>query len=75
MKKDKTIPAKEKGFNMLPEEVQKQISPRLADKFNMGGAAMHGADGGRVGYFFGGRVNYKSGGRVSFKNGGLAGLL
>jgi len=39
------------------------------------GAAMHGADGGRVGYFFGGRVNYKSGGRVSFKNGGLAGLL
>ena len=39
------------------------------------GAAMHGADGGRVGYFFGGRVNYKTGGRVSFKNGGLASIL
>jgi hypothetical protein len=39
------------------------------------GAAMHGADGGRVGYFFGGRVKYKSGGRVSFKNGGLASIL
>ena len=39
------------------------------------GAAMHGADGGRVGYFFGGRVNYKTGERVSFKNGGLASIL
>jgi len=39
------------------------------------GAAMHGANGGRVGYFFGGRVNYKTGGRVSFKNGGLASIL
>jgi len=31
------------------------------------GAAMHGSNGGRVGYFFGGRV--------SFKNGGLASIL
>jgi len=31
------------------------------------GYAMHGADGGRAGYFFGGRVN--------FKNGGLASIL
>ena len=31
------------------------------------GYQMHGADGGRVGYFFGGRVN--------FKNGGLASIL
>ena len=35
------------------------------------GAAMHGADGGRVGYFFGGRVNYKAGGRIGFKGGGM----
>jgi len=29
------------------------------------GAAMHGANGGRAGYFFGGRVNFKDGGLAS----------
>ena len=29
------------------------------------GYAMHGADGGRAGYFFGGRVNFKDGGLAS----------
>ena len=34
---DKKIPKQKKGFNKLPEEVQEQISPKLAAEFNMGG--------------------------------------
>ena len=63
MKKDKTIPAKEKGFNMLPEEVQKQISPRLADKFNMGGVVD------KRSAFMGGGIAYAGGGRAMKKKG------
>jgi len=63
MKKDKTIPAKEKGFNMLPEEVQKQISPRLADKFNMGGVVDKRSP------FMGGGIAYAGGGIAMKKKG------
>ncbi len=63
MKKDKTIPAKEKGFNMLPEEVQKQINPRLADKFNMGGVVDKRSP------FMGGGIAYAGGGRAMKKKG------
>jgi hypothetical protein len=63
MTKDKTIPAKEKGFNMLPEEVQKQISPRLADKFNMGGVVDKRSP------FMGGGIAYAGGGRAMKKKG------
>jgi len=63
MKKDKAIPAKEKGFNMLPEEVQKQISPRLADKFNMGGVVDKRSP------FMGGGIAYAGGGRAMKKKG------
>tara|TARA_R100000406_G_scaffold93028_1_gene82735 strand:+ start:165 stop:539 length:375 start_codon:yes stop_codon:yes gene_type:complete len=31
------IPPEKKGFNMLPEEVQQEISPKLADEFMHGG--------------------------------------
>ena len=31
------IPSEKKGFNMLPEEVQQEISPKLADEFMHGG--------------------------------------
>ena len=61
MKKDKAIPAKEKGFNMLPEAVQKQISPRLADKFNMGGVVDKRSP------FMGGGIAYAGGGRAMKK--------
>ena len=32
MKKDKKIPKEKKGFNMLSEDVQKQISPKLQSR-------------------------------------------
>ena len=34
---DKKIPKEKKGFNMLSENLQKQISPKLAAEYNMGG--------------------------------------
>jgi hypothetical protein len=33
----KMIPPEKKGFNMLPEEVQKKIDPKLAAEFMHGG--------------------------------------
>ena len=37
------IPPEKKGFNMLPEEVQQKISPKLADEF-MHGGEVHAPD-------------------------------
>ena len=60
---DKKIPKEKKGFNKLPEEVQKQISPRLADKFNMGGVVDKRSP------FMGGGIAYAGGGRAMKKKG------
>ena len=32
-----TVPSQYKGFSKLPEEVQRKMSPELAEKYNMGG--------------------------------------
>tara|TARA_A100001201_G_scaffold31855_2_gene34325 strand:+ start:693 stop:839 length:147 start_codon:yes stop_codon:yes gene_type:complete len=37
MNKNKKIPKEKKGFNKLPEAVQKKISPKLAAEFRYGG--------------------------------------
>ena len=63
MIKNKKIPSEKKGFNKLPEEVQKQISPRLADKFNMGGVVDKRSP------FMGGGIAYAGGGRAMKKKG------
>ena len=34
---DKNIPKEKKGFNKLPEEVQKKIDPKLAAEYRKGG--------------------------------------
>ncbi len=34
---DKNIPKEKKGFNKLPEDVQKQIDPTLAAEYRKGG--------------------------------------
>ena len=62
----KKIPNEEKGFNMLPEKVQKQIDPALADKFNMGGMADKKSPfmGGGIAYAGGGRAMKRKGGKV-----------
>ena len=65
MTKDKTIPAKEKGFNMLPEAVQKQISPKLAAEYNMGGMVKD-----KKSPFMGGGIAYAGGGRAMKRKGG-----
>ena len=46
---------------MLPEEVQKRISPRLADKFNMGEVVDKRSP------FMGGGIAYAGGGRAMKK--------
>ena len=34
---DKNIPKEKKGFNKLPEDVQKKIDPKLAAEYRKGG--------------------------------------
>ena len=34
---DKNIPKEKKGFNKLPEDVQKKIDPNLAAEYRKGG--------------------------------------
>ena len=65
MKKDKKIPKEKKGFNMLSEDVQKQISPKLAAEYNMGGMVKD-----KRSPFMGGGVAYKGGGRAMKRKGG-----
>ena len=65
---DKKIPKQKKGFNKLPEEVQEQISPKLAAEFNMGGMVDKRSP------FMGGGIAYAGGGkamkRTMLKKGG-----
>ena len=61
---DKKIPSEKKGFNKLPEKVQKQISPKLAAEYNMGGMVDKRSP------FMGGGVAYKGGGRAMKRKGG-----
>ena len=61
---DKKIPKEKKGFNKLPEAVQEQISPKLAQEFNMGGMVDKRSP------FMGGGIAYKGGGRAMLKKGG-----
>ena len=35
-----TVPSQYKGFSRLPEEVQRKMSPELANKYNMGGGVL-----------------------------------
>jgi hypothetical protein len=63
--KNKNIPKDKKGFNMLPEEVQEEISPKLAREFKMGGGM---AD--KKSKFMGGGIAYKGGGRAMKRKGG-----
>ena len=58
MKKDKKIPKEKKGFNMLSEDVQKQISPKLAAEYNMGGMVDKRSP------FMGGGIAYAGGGKA-----------
>ena len=58
MKKDKKIPKEKKGFNMLSENVQKQISPKLAAEYNMGGMVDKRSP------FMGGGIAYAGGGKA-----------
>ena len=37
MNKDKKIPKEKKGFNKLPEAVQRKIDPKLAAEYRYGG--------------------------------------
>ena len=55
---DKKIPSEKKGFNKLPEKVQKQISPKLAAEYNMGGMADKRSP------FMGGGIAYAGGGKA-----------
>ena len=56
---DKKIPSEKKGFNKLPEKVQKQISPKLAAEYNMGGMVED-----KRSPFRGGGVAYAGGGKA-----------
>ena len=66
---DKKIPKEKKGFNNLPEEVQEQISPKLAREFKMGGGMVD-----KRSPFMGGGIAYAGGGkamkRTMLKKGG-----
>ena len=66
---DKKIPKEKKGFNKLPEEVQEQISPKLAREFKMGGGMVD-----KRSPFMGGGIAYAGGGkamkRTMLKKGG-----
>ena len=55
---DKKIPSEKKGFNMLSENLQKQISPKLAAEYNMGGM------GDKRSPFMGGGIAYAGGGKA-----------
>ena len=55
---DKKIPNEKKGFNKLPEKVQKQISPKLAAEYNMGGMVDKRSP------FMGGGIAYAGGGKA-----------
>ena len=55
---DKKIPSEKKGFNKLPEKVQKQISPKLAAEYNMGGMVDNRSP------FMGGGIAYAGGGKA-----------
>ena len=55
---DKKIPNEKKGFNKLPEKVQKQISPKLAAEYNMGGMVDKRSP------FKGGGIAYAGGGKA-----------
>ena len=65
---DKKIPKEKKGFNKLPEAVQEEISPKLAQEFNMGGMVDKRSP------FMGGGIAYAGGGkamkRTMLKKGG-----
>jgi hypothetical protein len=63
--KNKNIPKDKKGFNMLPEEVQEEISPKLAREFKMGGGMVD-----KKSKFMGGGIAYKGGGRAMKRKGG-----
>jgi|TARA_R100001443_G_scaffold90165_1_gene96620 hypothetical protein len=65
MKKDKKIPKEKKGFNMLSEDVQKQISPKLAAEYNMGGMVKD-----KRSPFMGGGIAYAGGGKAMKRKGG-----
>ena len=56
---DKKIPSEKKGFNKLPEKVQKQISPKLAAEYNMGGMVED-----KRSPFRGGGIAYAGGGKA-----------
>ena len=55
---NKKIPSEKKGFNKLPEKVQKQISPKLAAEYNMGGMVDKRSP------FMGGGIAYAGGGKA-----------
>ena len=55
---EKKIPSEKKGFNKLPEKVQKQISPKLAAEYNMGGMVDKRSP------FMGGGIAYAGGGKA-----------
>jgi len=65
MNKSKKIPSEKKGFNKLPEEVQKKINPELAAEYNMGGMVKD-----KRSPFMGGGIAYAGGGRAMKKKGG-----
>ena len=63
---NKKIPKEKKGFNKLPEAVQEEISPKLAQEFNMGGMVDKRSPcmGGGIAYAGGGKAMLKKGGKV-----------
>ena len=42
---NKKIPSEKKGFNSLPEKVQKKINPRLANEYSTGGTVVKTFEG------------------------------
>ena len=56
---NKKIPKEKKGFNMLSENLQKQISPKLAAEYNMGGMVEDKSPP-----FRGGGIAYAGGGKA-----------
>ena len=56
---NKKIPKEKKGFNMLSENLQKQISPKLAAEYNMGGMVED-----KRSPFRGGGIAYAGGGKA-----------
>ena len=57
------IPKEKKGFNKLPEAVQKKINPKLAAEYNMGGVVDKRSP------FMGGGIAYAGGGIAMKKKG------